>query len=256
MDLTTLIGIIACAVLIVVAIMTKEGAVMFVNVPAMMIVIGGTVGAVLVTYPARNLFSVAKVIKKAFLGQSPDNTQIIGLFETLARKSRREGLLALQAHEEDVADEFYRKGLRLVVDGRETETVQAILAGEIYATSTRHRVGAEIVEKMGVYAPAFGMLGTVIGLIQMLQTMEDPSTIGPSMAVALVTTFYGSLLANVVFLPVAGKLRIRSQEETFYKEMMLEGFLGLLAGDDPPVIKEKLASMLRPKERGGEQKAA
>ena len=253
MDLTTLIGIVACAALIVLAIMTKEGAAMFINLPSIMIVFGGTVGATLVTYPAGMVFGVVKVTSKAFFGKTPDSAAVVGIFEELARKARREGLLSLQSHEGDLENGFFKKGLRLVVDGREADVVRGILEAEIDAMQARHKLGAGLIDKMGVYAPAFGMLGTIIGLIQMLQTMDDPSTIGPSMATALVTTFYGSLVANVVFIPLAGKLVIRASEESAYMEMLLSGFLGLLSGDDPHVLKERLKAMLSPQDRQDEE---
>ncbi len=256
MDFTTLVGIAACFGLVVLAIVTKEGGVIFINVPSAMIVLGGTVGAVLVTYPAAVVFKVFSVVRKAFLGRSPDNSHIIVLFEQLARKARREGLLSLQSAEEELEDDFFRKGLALVVDGREADVIQAILTTETDATTERHQLGAEIFEKLGMYAPAFGMLGTIIGLIQMLQTMDDPSTIGPSMAVALVTTFYGALVANVVFIPISGKLKVRSKEEVFRKEMLIQGFLALLAGDDPHVMREKLSSVLRPNDRPEQEQGA
>jgi len=255
-DFTTLVGIAACFALVVLAIMTREGAAIFVNVPSAMIVLGGTVGAVLITYPANVVFKVFSVLRKAFLGKSPHNTQIITLFEGLARKARREGLLSLQSAEEELEDEFFRKGLALVVDGREADVVQSILITEIDATTERHQLGSEIFDKLGLYAPAFGMLGTIIGLIQMLQTMDDPSTIGPAMAVALITTFYGALLANVVFIPLSGKLRVRSKEEVFRKELLIKGFLSLLAGDDPHVMREKLSSSLRPADRPEQEQGA
>ncbi len=254
MDFTTLVGIVACFGLILIAIMTREGAQIFISVQSVMIVLGGTMGATLITYPANVVFRIFGVVRKAFLSKSPDNAQIITLFEQLARKARREGLLSLQSAENDLEDDFFKKGLGLVVDGREVETVEAILAGEIQATGERHQLGAEVFDKLGIYAPAFGMLGTVIGLIQMLQSMDDPSTIGPAMAVALVTTFYGSLVANVVFIPVSGKLRVRSKEEVFRKEMFLLGFLSLLAGDDPHVMTEKLRSMVAPATRAETEK--
>ena len=256
MDFTTLVGIAACFGLVVVAIVTREGGAIFINVPSAMIVLGGTVGAVLVTYPAGVVFKVFAVVRKAFLGKTPDNSHVILLFEQLARKARREGLLSLQSAEEELEDDFFRKGLALVVDGREADVIQAILTTEIDATTERHQLGAEIFEKLGMYAPAFGMLGTIIGLIQMLQTMDDPSTIGPAMAVALVTTFYGALVANVVFIPISGKLKVRSKEEVFRKEMLIQGFLALLAGDDPHVMREKLASVLRPNDRPEQEQGA
>jgi len=155
----------------------------------------------------------------------------------------------------DLENGFFKKGLRLVVDGREADVVRGILEAEIDAMQARHKLGAGLIDKMGVYAPAFGMLGTIIGLIQMLQTMDDPSTIGPSMATALVTTFYGLLVANVVFIPLAGKLVIRASEESAYMEMLLSGFLGLLSGDDPHVLKERIMAMLRPQDRQEDEAA-
>ncbi len=255
MDFTTLVGIAACFALVFLAIITRDGAQIFISVPSLMIVLGGTIGAVLVTYPAGVVLKVFAVVRKAFMGRTPDNAQIIVLFEQLARKARREGLLSLESAQEELKDDFFRKGLTLVVDGREADIVQTILAAEIDATAERHQLGAEVFEKLGLYSPAFGMLGTIIGLIQMLQSLDDPSTIGPAMAIALVTTFYGALMANVVFIPVAGKLKVRSKEEAFRKEMLIQGFIALLAGDDPHVMRDKLSSLLQPSERPAEEYA-
>ena len=142
-----------------------------------------------------------------------------------------------------------RKGLQLTVDGLEPESIQAIMEAEIGNTEARHETGVDLLNALAAYAPALGMIGTVIGLVQMLQNMSDPSTIGPSMAVALITTFYGAVLANLVFLPMVGKLKHRSREEIHIMEMQMEGVLGISRGENPRIIQEKLSSFQPPKER-------
>jgi chemotaxis protein MotA len=166
-----------------------------------------------------------------------------------AKRARREGILSLEPLIKEIDDEYLKKGLQLTVDGLEPELIRDILETEIAYLEERHGSGADVVSVMGAFAPALGMIGTVIGLILMLQTMSDPSTIGPSMAVALITTFYGAILANLVFNPLAGKLRTRSKEEVLIREMILEGVLSISKGENPRVIEEKLNSYLPPKNR-------
>ncbi|MFP4070709.1 MAG: motility protein A, partial [Desulfovibrionales bacterium] len=161
----------------------------------------------------------------------------------------REGILSLEPLLKDIDDDFLRKGLQLTVDGLEPQTIQEILETEISYLEDRHDSGAELMTIMGTFAPAMGMIGTVIGLVQMLQTMDDPSTIGPAMAIALLTTFYGAVLANLVFIPLAGKLKTRSREEILLREMIMEGVLSISKGENPRIIEEKLNSYIPPKLR-------
>ncbi|KUJ94979.1 MAG: MotA/TolQ/ExbB proton channel [Desulfonauticus sp. 38_4375] len=249
MDLATIVGIVLSFGLVAGAIVTGGSPMVFVNVPSMLIVFGGTLGATLVNYPLGHVLGVIGVIKNTFFAKGENPTQVIERFIDYANRARREGILALEPLIKEIKDPFLQKGLQLTVDGLEPQTIQEILETEISYMEERHEVGAEILGIMGAFAPAMGMIGTVIGLVQMLQTMNDPSTIGPSMAVALITTFYGAVLSNLVFNPMAGKLKTRSKEERLIKEMILEGILSISKGENPRIIEDKLNSFLPPKLR-------
>jgi len=249
MDLATLFGMVAALGLIGFSIVTGEGADTFVNVPSLVIVVGGTIGATFVCFPMKTVFGVLGVLRKALFPGGMDNATIITQLEGLSKRARKEGLLSLQAAGEDVKDPFYKKGLLLVVDGQEADTIETILGTEVSAIKSRHTVGADIFKAMGTYAPAFGMIGTIIGLIQMLQTMNDPSSIGPSMAVALITTFYGAVLSNVIFLPLAVKLELRSNIEVAQKKLIMEGLLSIHAGDNPRILVQRLGAYVPPSAR-------
>ncbi len=249
MDPATLIGIIVSLGLVGYSILSGDGAGMFFNIPSMLIVFGGTVGATLVCFPISNVFGVMGILKKAFLFKAQTNNEIITGMEGMAKRARKEGLLSLQNIAAEVSDEFYKTGLQLVVDGQEADTIESILVTEISYIKARHETGADVLKAAGTYAPAFGMIGTIIGLIQMLQNMNDPASIGPAMAVALVTTFYGALLSNVLFLPLATKLEQRSRREVEQKELIKEGLLSIQAGDNPRILVQKLNGFVQPKAR-------
>lgn len=249
MDLATVIGIVLAFGLVVSGIMSGSSLMIFVDVPSMLIVGGGTIGATLVNYPLPHVLGVLKVFKQAFLTRSQSPAQIITQFMEYANRARREGILALEPLLRDIKDDFLRKGLQLTVDGLEPQTIQEILQTEVSYLEDRHEAGANLLATMGSLAPALGMIGTVIGLVQMLQRMSDPSSIGPAMAVALITTFYGALLANLLFNPMSGKLKLRSKEEVLVREMIVEGVLSISKGENPRIIEEKLNSYLPPKER-------
>ena len=249
MDIATFLGISIAFGLILLAILMGEGASTFLNIQSLSIVFGGTAGTVLVCFPLKTVLGTLSIVKNAFFTVEVDRTAIISILEALAKTARKEGLLALEGSRDAIDDDFYRNGLQLVVDGQEADTVEAILTNEIDYIQSRHMVGADVMGIAGTYAPAFGMIGTVIGLIQMLQTMEDPSTIGPSMAVALITTFYGAMLANILFLPLKAKLEIRSELEVEEKTLLLEGLLSIHAGDNPRILVQKLSAFLPPSQR-------
>ena len=249
MDLATVIGIALAFGLVISGIMSGSSLMIFIDVPSMLIVGGGTIGATLVNYPLSHMFGVLRVFKQAFLTKSQSPAQIITQFMEYANRARREGILALEPLLRDIKDDFLRKGLQLTVDGLEPQTIQEILQTEVSYLEDRHEAGANLLATMGSLAPALGMIGTVIGLVQMLQRMSDPSSIGPAMAVALITTFYGALLANLLFNPMSGKLKLRSKEEVLVREMIVEGVLSISKGENPRIIEEKLNSYLPPKER-------
>ncbi|TSA55485.1 MAG: motility protein A, partial [Planctomycetaceae bacterium] len=202
MDLATIIGIVSGFGLVIVAMSLGGGLMWFVNVPSALIVLGGTIGAVFINYPIADVLGVVKVAKNVFFQKQESASQIIEQLLDMARIARREGILALEKKEDEVENEFLLKGVRLMIDGMEPTVLSSILQTELDYLSERHRAGAEIFSSMGNFAPAMGMMGTLIGLVKMLMQMDDPSSIGPAMAVALITTFYGVILANLIFLPI------------------------------------------------------
>jgi chemotaxis protein MotA len=249
MDLATVIGIILSMGLVVSAILTGSSLMIFISVPSALIVLGGTIGAAMVNYPMGYVIGVVGVIKNTFFSSLTPSSEIIVQFMEYANRARREGILSLEPVIKEIDDDYMRKGLQLTVDGLEPAAIQEILETENAFLAERHETGADVVAVLGTLAPAMGMIGTVIGLVQMLQTMSDPSTIGPAMAVALLTTLYGAILANLVFNPMAGKLKTRHKEENLQREMIMEGILSISKGENPRIIEEKLNSYLAPKDR-------
>jgi chemotaxis protein MotA len=250
MDLATLIGIISAFGLVAIAILMGGGLTLFINAPSMMIVVGGTLGTTMINYPLKEMLGTVSVVKNAFFaGSIIPSDEVIKKFVDLSSKARREGILALESDVKGIDDEFMKKGLQMSVDGLEPQSIQEILATEIDYLRGRHQMGAEIFATMGTFAPALGMIGTLVGLVQMLQSMEDPSSIGPAMAVALLTTFYGSVMANLVCIPISGKLKSRSKEETLVKEMIVEGVLSLTRGENPRILEQKMLAYVPPKLR-------
>lgn len=249
MDVATIVGIFTAFALMISAIAMGGSMVLFVDIPSMLIVGGGTLGAAMINYPLPDILKVIKVVRNAFFHKPVTSTEVIANFVNLASIARREGILALEATTNEMKDEFMKKGMMLSVDGLEPSAIKDILDTEIIAIQERHKLGAEIFSSLGAFAPALGMIGTLIGLVQMLKTMDDPSTIGPAMAVALLTTFYGAVLANILFLPIAGKLKNRSGAEVLVKELITEGIISIAKGENPRVIEQKLNAYLPPQLR-------
>ncbi len=249
MDLATIIGLCAGFSLIIWALLMGGSVLLFLDVPSLIIVLGGTTAALLSNFPLDRVKGVLGVLRKTLFHKALDPNEVIAKMVTYAERARKEGMLALEEDSEQEPDEFLRKGLRLAVDGTDPQLLEKILATDNGQLEARHKEGRRILEAGGAYAPAFGMIGTLIGLIQMLAKLEDPSSIGAGMAVALVTTFYGALLANVVFLPLAGKLAGRSEEEMLRREMIIDGIMAIQSGDSPRIVEEKLRSFLSPASR-------
>lgn len=249
MDLATLLGMAVSFGLISLALAMGGSPRSFIDVTSMLIVFGGTLGATLAQYPLGTVFRIGEVIRKTMVAHGPSTSAIIDQIVDFANRARREGILALEPLIKGLDDAYLRKGMQLTVDGLEPGAIQSIMEAEINSTEARHETGIEMLSALATYAPALGLIGTVIGLVQMLQNMSDPSAIGPSMAVALITTFYGAVLANLVFLPMAGKLKHRSKEEIHIMEMQMEGVLGISRGENPRIIMEKLSSFQSPKDR-------
>lgn len=249
MDIATVVGVLSAFGLIAAAIAMGSGLELFISLPSLMVVVGGTLGATLVNYPLKEVLGVFRIVQNVLLVKTAGARELIPRFVALANKARREGILSLEAEMEGLEDEFFQKGLQLSIDGFEPEQIREIMETELDFVRNRHQLGAEVFTTMGTFAPAMGMIGTLIGLVQMLQSMDDPGTIGPAMAVALLTTFYGALLANIVCLPIAGKLRTRSKEETLAKEMTIQGVISLSKGENPRVLEQKLLAFLPVKQR-------
>ena len=252
MDFATVLGVISAFSLVIAAIVTGGGVLVFWSPPSLLIVVGGTFGATLINYPFSEFFSLLSYLKNAlFKDRMPLNENIDTLVQ-LVRESRKEGILALENRSNDTTlDPFMRQGLVLLVDGLKAEMIEEILLLDMESTRERHELGAHIFTTMGTIAPAMGLVGTLIGLVQMLQTMDDPASIGPAMAIALLTTFYGAVLANFIFLPLAGKLRRRSQRELFSRRLVAEGIVAIARGDNPQVVQYRLESFLPPAWRKG-----
>jgi len=253
-DLATFLGLLVAGGLVVASIIMGGSGAWFVNTPSMMIVAGGTMGATLINYPLSEVVSVFKVTKNAFLHRTVSALNLIPMLVDFAKKARREGILSFESRLKEIDDPFLAKGIQMAIDGMESSAIEEVLTTEIMYLEERHRLGAEIFSTMGTYAPAVGMLGTIIGLVQMLMQMKDPSAIGAPMAVALLTTFYGTLLANLLFLPISGKLKIRSRQEVLAKQMVLEGVLAIQAGDNHRVVEQKLKAFIAPSLRAATEK--
>ncbi len=253
MDIATLVGIVVAGGLVISSILMGGSAAWFINYPSLMIVVGGTMGATLLAYPLSDVLSVFGVVKNVFLHRSQSAAELIPVMGGLAKKARQEGILSFESQLDQIDDAFLVKGLQMAIDGMEGRAIQEVMSTEILYLEERHSLGSEIFSTMGTFAPAIGMLGTIIGLVQMLMQMEDPSQIGAPMAVALLTTFYGTLLANLFFLPVAGKLKTRSKQEVLTKQMILEGVASIQSGDNHRVVEQKLKAFLSPKVRMTEE---
>lgn len=244
MDIATIVGVISAFGLVVGAILMGGSLNLFISIPSFIIVVGGTLGATLINYPLRDVLGVFSVAKNAIFSTNTSIDELVERFIDYANKSRKEGILALESEIKTVKDVFLKKGVQLSIDGLEPQDINDILDTEIEFIRSRHQLGAEIFSTMGAFAPALGMIGTLIGLVQMLQNMDDPSTIGPAMALALLTTFYGSIMANIVCLPLAGKLKTRSKEEMLTKEMTVQGIMSLSNGDNPRILEQKLKAYM------------
>ncbi len=220
---------------------TTEG---FLDAQSAFVVIGGMLGATIATYPLNDLKKIPKLFGIALKNQSFDINADVDKIIELAELARKEGLLSLENAAEGLDDAFMKNGIMLVLDGSDPELVKNILETEVVYMADRHTVGAAIFAQMAAYSPAFGMVGTLIGLVQMLLNLSDQASLGPAMAVAIVTTFYGVILANLVFTPLSKQLSAKSEEEQLRKSIIIEGILSIQDGEKPRVIKDKLSAFL------------
>ncbi len=252
MDFASLIGLVLCAVLVVYGITTGNGFGALENFwdkASVFITFGGALSCILASYSTSDFFGGLKSFTLIFKVPASNTPEIIKKIIELSNVARKEGLLALEEASNDIEDPFLKKGILLIVDGTDPELVRAIMETELVNIDSRHRGRINFWKDLGAMGPAWGMIGTLIGLVNMLKKLSDPDAIGPQMAVALITTFYGSLLANWICTPVATKLTANNEIEMMTKEIMIEGLLSIQAGENPRVIEEKLKSFLAPSER-------
>ena len=254
MDIATIVGIVVCFLLIIYGIVGNEldfsTASTFIDPQSIAITIGGAFCSVLTGCSLKSFVSGLKSITLIFKNPTINTTQIIQKIIDLSNVARKEGLLSLEEAAGELEDAFLQKGIMLIVDGTDPDLVRAILETELISIEGRHKANIGFWDTVGAMGPAWGMIGTLVGLINMLQNMDDASTIGPAMAVALITTLYGSMLANWIAGPTENKLKANNDDEMMVKEVIIEGLLSIQAGENPRVIEEKLKSFLAPAERG------
>lgn len=248
MDLATLVGIIGAFAIIIMAMVMGGDPAMFVNVPSLLIVIGGSLFAVLMKFELGQFLGALKVGGKAFMFKLAKPDTLIDEIVELAGEARKGGLLSLEGKE--VSNDFLGKGIQLLVDGHDPDVVRTLLNKDMKLAQDRHALGAKIFSDMGDMAPAMGMIGTLIGLVAMLANMDDPKSIGPAMAVALLTTLYGAMVANMICLPMADKLLLRNDEEGRLQAMIIDALLGIQGGQNPRVIESILRTYLHESKRG------
>jgi len=254
LDLATLIGLVGTCIVMLTAIVLGGSVGGFVDPAAIVLVIGGTLLVTLMKFSFRQFGNAARVAIKAFIYRVPEAEALIDASIHLANQARASGLLALE--EADVPDEFFKKALDLVVDGHDPEVVRSILTKDLDLTLKRHRDGQAIFKAIGDAAPAMGMIGTLIGLVQMLGSMNDPKQIAPAMAVALLTTLYGAMIANVIAIPIADKLAMRSTDERLAKSLIIDAVMSIQDGQHPRVMQDLLKNYLPKSRRSEEQRAA
>ncbi len=251
MDIATLVGFILAYVIIGAAISMGGPFVIFVNPPSLLVVVGGTFAVTLMRITLGNFLGSFKIALKGFFYKLDAPQTLIDESVELANVARKEGILALEGRE--ISNAFLERGIGLCIDGHAPEVVKNLLAKDINQSIERHTIGADMFKAMAVYAPAMGMIGTLIGLVQMLSNMSDPAAIGPAMAVALLTTLYGAIIANAFALPIADKLALRSNEERLNKSLILETIGGIQEGTNPRVLKQLLNAYLPESKRQEEE---
>ena len=251
MDLATLIGLLGSFGIVVAAMVLGGSALVFVNVPSLLIVVLGTFMVVLMKFSMAQFLGAIKVAMKAFIFKLDKLEDLIPKVVELADVARKGGLLALEG--QNVTNSFLKEGIKMLVDGHDGEVVKSVLYKDMKQAEDRHTWGAKVFTAMGDVAPAMGMIGTLVGLVQMLSNMDDPKSIGPAMAIALLTTLYGAMMANMLAIPIADKLNLRKQEEGRLKSMSIDALMAIQAGQNPRVIESMLKAYLAPSKRGSRE---
>ena len=249
MDIGTLIGLLIAFGMVIGSMVTGAGIAPYMDFPSFLITVGGTVGIIMAGMPINKLMSGVKAITRAFVSSSFSSQALIEQLVDFAIKARRDGILSLESEEENMEDDFLKKGIRLAVDGTEPDVIRVILEKEVESIADRHDQNAGLLSFLEDMGPAMGMIGTLIGLVAMLLNLSDPTAVGPAMSVALITTMYGSVMANMVAKPLIVKLAARSLEEQQLKTIMLAGIMAIQAGDNPRIVEQKLNVFIEPKLR-------
>ena len=252
MDIATVMGILVFLGLVVSSVFMAEGWAgfqPFFNVEALFVVMGGTFCALLVNYPLSQVVGLGRVLRKVMLSYGDDTPDIVTTFVALSQKAKRDGFLSLEGDVRNIQNDFLKRGVQLVIDGADQEFIRNMLETELGFIRERHRVGREIFYALGTYSPAFGIIGTVLGMILMLHGVEDVEQIPRRMAFALAAAFFGLGSGYLVFLPMAGKLHRRSEEELLIKEIIIRGVLLLQSGATPSVVEANLKAYLEPSKR-------
>ena len=254
MDLASLIGIVVCLGLVIFGIVAGNGfgvIVNFLDLNSALITFGGALCSVMASNTMADFVGGLKSIALIFKDQALNTPEVIKKIIDLSNVARKEGLLSLEEAAGDLEDQFLKKGIMLVVDGTDPELVRGVMETEMISIDDRHKKKINFWSDLGAMGPAWGMIGTLVGLVNMLQAMDDPGAIGPAMAVALITTLYGSLLANWICTPTSNKLKVKNEQEMMAKQIVIEGLLSIQAGENPRVIEEKLKSFLSPADKAG-----
>ncbi len=249
MDIASLIGVLSGIALIVSAILLQGNLQDFVNAPGLMIVLGGTLSATLLTFKLTDVIAAFKSVILVFLNKQHDPNDLIADLTKLSRIANSRGLAALERVNKEKQSLFMRKALTLISDNAEEQMIYSTLRIEIQSLKIRNHIIQDIFQKMGLYAPAFGMIGTLIGLVEMLSRLDNPANIGPAMAIALITTFYGTILSTMFFLPMAGKLRANTIDQVTNLEIVFEGALSILRNENPLVLYDRVISFIPPNRR-------
>ncbi len=250
MDIASIVGLLLAAGLIIASIMLGEAPfTAFLDLPSMLVVFGGAVAAAMICFPLQSMLKAPMVALKVLINKNEDRIGLIKQIVELAETARRDGLLALESKVLEIDNPLVQTGIQMAVDGSTPDVVEEVLRTEVEAIASRHREGKNIMDQLGRFAPAYGMIGTLLGLIMMLQDMSDPSGIGKGMAVALITTLYGAIIANVFFSPFAEKLGLMSRNEMVSFEIAIRGVMAIQSGESPRAIDQKLRTFLPPKQR-------
>ncbi|HBR02865.1 MAG TPA: motility protein A [Ruminiclostridium sp.] len=249
MELGSLIGLIGGIAVLLYGMLTGGELSSFLDVPSIVVTMGGGLVCTIFSYPLSDSTKALRLIPLVFKAPKSSAIATIQTLVSLSQKARREGLLALESAQEEINDDFLKKAMELVVDGIEADIVKTTMQLDIDSMASRHQNGQAYFKTMAAQFPAWGMIGTLLGLVNLLRTLDDPSTVGPAMALAIITTFYGSVMANFVCNPIATKLAGYSAEEISLREMMMEGVLSIQSGENPRLMEQKLKTFLSPKQR-------